>query len=78
MYLAWNDKCDVYMMSTCIADDVTNVTRKGQDEQVPEIIQTFNSKMGCIDKSNQMFTSYLQIREKKTQKMLYKVIFYIF
>ena len=40
MCLGWKDKLDVYMMSTCMADNISNVTRKGKVEQVPEIIET--------------------------------------
>ena len=43
--LGWKDKRDVYMMSTCIADNISNVKRKGKVEQVPEIMETYNSKM---------------------------------
>ena len=71
MYLGWKDKCNVYMMSACISDNISNVTRTGKFQQVLEVIETYNIAMGGIDKSNQMLTSYVQIREKKTQKMVY-------
>ena len=40
MYLGWKDKCDVYMMSACIADNISNVTRTGKVQQVLEITET--------------------------------------
>ena len=58
MCLGWKDKRDVYMMNTCISDNISNVKRKGKVEQVPEIIEAYNGKMGGVDKSDQMLTSY--------------------
>ena len=67
MCLGWKDKHDVYMMSTCIADNISNVKRKGKVEQVPEIIETYNSKIGGVDKSYQMLTSY-KLERKRLKK----------
>ena len=64
MHLGWRkNKRDVYIMSSSTADDIS---RKRKVEQVLEIIETYNSKIGGIDKNNQMLPSYKQIREKKT------------
>ena len=70
MRLGWKDKRDVYMISTCIADNISNAKRKGKVDRVPEIIETYNSKMRGVYKSDRMLTSYKL--ERKRLKKWYK------
>ena len=55
MHLGWKDKClhYEYLHSwTCSADNISNAARKEKVEQVLEMIDKYNHKMGAIDKSN--------------------------
>ena len=73
MCLKWKDKHDVYMTSTCVGDNISNVTRKGKVKQVPETIETYNSKMGRVNKSHEMLTSY-KLKRKRFKNGLRKKI----
>ena len=50
-----------------LAGNISNVTRKGKVKQVPEVIETYNSKMTGVDKSDQMLTSYKLERKRLTK-----------
>ena len=68
MYLRWKDKGDAYIISACIYDNISNITKKGIVEQVLETIETYNITMGGVDRSDQMLTGYKKLERKRLKK----------
>lgn len=58
------------MMTTCIPDDLADVTRRGSSKQVPLVIEIYNNKMGGVDKSDQMLTTY-KIERRRLKEFLH-------
>ena len=54
----------------CVSDVAVTVTRTGKGKENPLVVSRYNKKMGGVDRSDQMMTSYQA--ERKRVKKWYK------
>jgi len=72
--LKWKDKKDVSMLSTFHNDAVcTTVSKRGSQQQKPQVIADYNNHMGAVDQSDQMLVAYPS--ERKRHRVWYKKLF---
>ena len=57
-------KKDIHLLSTCVSDGAVIVTRTGKGKEIPLVVNRYNKKMGGVDRSDQMMTSY-QVERKR-------------
>ncbi|XP_069611178.1 piggyBac transposable element-derived protein 4-like isoform X2 [Ranitomeya imitator] len=73
----WNDKKDVYMLTTLHADTHVTVRHSGatRDKKKPVCVTDFNKYMGGVDLSDQVLQPYLV--KRKTRAWYKKVAIYL-
>ena len=72
MCTKWRDKKDVHMLSTCVQNDTITVNRAGREKNIPLVIHEYNRKIGGVDRSDQMLTTYESERKRQKKKMVQK------
>ena len=70
----WEDKKDVYILSSCVQEGEIEVMRAGKPKQIPNVVHIYNNIMGGVDRADQMLTFYST--ERKHVKKWYKKYFH--
>ena len=66
VFTKWKDKKDVHLLSTFVTNGTVNVTRTGKEKEILLVVCQCNKKMGRVDHSDHIMTSYQA--EKKIVK----------
>nr|XP_034194964.1 piggyBac transposable element-derived protein 4-like [Osmia lignaria] len=79
LLLAWRDKRNVTMLSTCATSSSTTVTKRSRKEGrthivKPDVVINYNKYMGGVDKADQYTGTYCFMR--KSQKWWRKLFFW--
>lgn len=59
MHTKWKNRNDIFILSSCVSNNKSNVSRAEKPKQIPLVVAVYNLSMGCVDCSNKMLTSYV-------------------
>ena len=75
LFLKWQSSKVVYMLSTMRDESMKMVERRGRDVLKPVCVVDYNSKMGAVDKADQLLQPYDAMR--KTTRWYKKVVVHL-
>lgn len=73
MHTKWKNRNDIFILSSCVSNNKSNVTGAEKPKKIPLVVAVYNHSMGCVDFNNKMLTSY--VVECKRPKKLCKKYF---